>query len=107
MTIGEWLATREPAPPDLLRAGVESAVGANTSRDKAEGTTVFLEAAERMLSQLVASRETGREIAGDLLVVDALTTYAVEIATETLADFEVGAQDAVARFANLLKPGSY
>jgi hypothetical protein len=107
MTIAEWLATREPAPPDLLRAGIDSALGPDANRDKSEGTSVFLATAERMLARLVAAKESGRPIASDLLVVDALTTYAVEIATETLADFEGGTQDAVARFANLMKPGSY
>ena len=86
--------------------GLERALGSALQKDSAESTAEFLAAAERMLRSLVASGETGRPVAADLLTVDALTTYAVEAATETLENLPDFAEDAMARFANVIKPGS-
>lgn len=86
--------------------GLERALGPALEKDAAEATAEFLAAAERMLRSLVASGETGRPIAADLLTIDALTTYAVEAATETLQNLPDFAEDAMARFANVIKPGS-
>jgi uncharacterized membrane protein len=86
--------------------GLERALGSALNKDAGEATAEFLGAAERMLRQLVASGETGRPAAADLLTIDALTTYAVEAATETLDNLPDIAEDAMARFANVIKPGS-
>ena len=86
--------------------GLEHALGPALQKDSAEATAGFLAAAERMLRSLVASGETGRPVAADLLTIDALTTYAVEAATETLDNLPDFAEDAMARFANVIKPGS-
>lgn len=86
--------------------GLERALGPSLSESSEKATAEFLAAAERMLRALVASRETGRPIAADLLTIDALTTYAVEAATETLDHLPDFAEDAMARFANIIKPGS-
>ena len=106
MTIGEWLQARDPRPPAELMDGLERALGPALNREAVEATGEFLSAAERMLRALVASGETGRSVAADLLTIDALTTYAVEAATETLDDLPDFAEDAMARFANVIKPGS-
>jgi hypothetical protein len=106
VTIGEWLQSREPRPPAELMAGLERALGPSLNLDSDKATAEFLTAAERMLRELVASRETGRPIAADLLTVDALTTYAVEAATETMESLPDFAQDAMARFASIIQPGS-
>lgn len=106
MTIGEWLRAREPRPPVELMAALEGALGPALNEDAANATATFLAAAERMLRTLVASGETGRPIAADLLAIDALTTYAVEAATETLDSLPDFAADAMARFANIIQPGS-
>jgi len=87
-------------------SGLERALGPALQKDSAESTAEFLAAAERMLRSLVASGETGRSVAADLLTIDALTTYAVEAATETLDNLPDFAEDAMARFANVIKPGS-
>jgi hypothetical protein len=86
--------------------GLERALGPALKKDAGEATAEFLAAAERMLRALVASGETGRPVAADLLTIDALTTYAVEAATETLDNLPDFAEDAMARFANVIKPGS-
>jgi hypothetical protein len=86
--------------------GLERALGPALKEDAEKATAEFLAAAERMLRGLVASGETGRPIAADLLTVDALTTYAVEAATETLESLPDFAEDAMKRFANIIQPGS-
>lgn len=107
MTIGEWLDSREPRPPAQLLEGLRAALGTELEKDAAESASVFLVAAERMLRGLVTSGETGRPVAADLLTIDALTTYAVESAAETLKSMPDFTDDAIARFANLAKPGDY
>jgi hypothetical protein len=106
VTIAEWLQSREPRPPAALMDGLERALGPALTADASTATSEFLAAAERMLRGLVAAGETGREIAADLLTIDALTTYAVESATETLDSLPDFAEDAMARFANVIAPGS-
>ena len=106
MTIGEWLRSRTPTPPIELMEGLERALGPALTADAEMATAEFLTAAERMLRELVASGETGRPAAADLLTIDALTTYAVEAATETFGNLPGFAEDAMARFANVIKPGS-
>ena len=107
MTIGEWLDSREPRPPAVLLDSLKAALGPEMNKDATEAAAVFLVAAERMLRALISSGETGRPVAGDLLTIDALTTYAVESAAETLDSMPEFADDAIARFANIVKPGDY
>ena len=106
MNIGEWLEARTPKPPTELMEGLERALGPALKEDASKAAAEFLAAAERLLRGLVASGETGRPIAGQLLTIDALTTYAVEAATETLDNLPDFAEDAMARFANIIQPGS-
>lgn len=106
MTIGEWLATRQPRPPAALMDGLTNALGPDLERDAGDGASVFLATAEKMLRSLVTAGETGREVAGDLLTIDALTTYALESATETLNELPEFADDSMSRIANIMMPGS-
>jgi hypothetical protein len=84
--------------------GLERALGPALKESSEQATAEFLAAAERMLRKLVAAGETGRPVAADLLTIDALTTYAVESATETLDNLPSFAEDAMARFANIINP---
>jgi len=86
--------------------GLERALGPALALDAERATAEFLAAAERMLRGLVAAGETGRPVAADLLTIDALTTYAVEAAGETLGNLPEFASDAMARFANIIQPGT-
>jgi hypothetical protein len=104
VTIGEWLAAREPRPPAELMTTLEAALGPSIGDDASQATAVFLTAAERMLRELVAAGDSGRAIAGELLAIDALTTYAVEAATEALDSVPDFAEDAMARFAKIIQP---
>jgi hypothetical protein len=104
MTIGEWLEHREPRPPAPLLASLMAALGPAANDDASESASVFLVTAERMLRELVGSGETGRATADALLTIDALTTYALESAAETIQSLPAFADDAIARFARLAAP---
>jgi hypothetical protein len=104
MTIGEWLERREPRPPPPLQASLLAALGPAVNDDASEAAPVFLVTAERMLRELVGSGETGRATADALLTIDALTTYALESAAETIKSLPAFSDDAMARFASLAAP---
>lgn len=104
MTIGEWLERREPRPPAPLMASLTTALGPALNDDASEAASIFLATAERMLRELVASGETGRAIADDLLTIDALTTHALESAAETIESLAAFSDAAMARFANVAAP---
>jgi len=100
-TVGGWLASRMPAPPDLLRSRIMIALGAAAERDVADTEGVCLEAAERVLSGLFLDGSGERHEAADLLAADALVTYALEFAAESPAAFGERATRAIERFAHL------
>lgn len=108
MTIGEWLERREPKPPTELMSAIRRALGDDIGHDAENASAILLTAAERGLRRIVASGETGRPIADDLLAVDALTTYALEAATETLKSLGGFADEAMKRFGSIptKDPGS-
>lgn len=105
MNVGEWLDSREPRPPAPLLENLKKALGSAVNDDATDSAAAFLVAAERMLRELVTSAETGRPVAADLLTIDALTTYAVESAAETLKNLPGFTDDAMARFADVAKHG--
>jgi uncharacterized membrane protein len=89
MTIGAWLDTRRPAPPEDLATHVRRALGESLARPETETVASCLGAVEQLLISLRDDPEAGREVALDLLAADALITYAFEAAAEdpqTLAD---------------------
>lgn len=104
MTIGEWLEQREPPPPAPLLASLMTALGPAANDDATDAASVFLVTAERMLRDLVGSGETGRSSADALLTIDALTTYALESAAETIQSLPAFSDDAIARFARIAAP---
>ncbi|HUO51302.1 MAG TPA: hypothetical protein VMT93_02185 [Gemmatimonadaceae bacterium] len=94
MTVGEWLATRAPAPPENLAERLRRALGPSLERDQGETVIACLDALEALLVDLRDDPEAGRERALDLLAADALVTYAFEAAGEeplTLMDVAKGA----------------
>ena len=104
MTIDEWLERREPRPPALLMDSLKAAIGPALGDDASGTASVFLIVAERKLRELVTAGETGRAVADDLLTIDALTTYALESAAETIQSLAAFSDDAMARFANIVPP---
>jgi hypothetical protein len=102
-TVGEWLATRTPAPPQLLRERIILALGAAADRDVTETESVCLDAAERVLTRLLGRGRGKRDEAADLLAADALVTYALEFAASASDHFEGNATSAIERFGRLVE----
>lgn len=102
MTVDEWIAARSPAPPTALRQGVLAALGADASAECTRTTEVCLRAAARELHTIVDRRRFDRAGAMDLLIVDALTTYAYEYAsTSHRTDLDRAATDGLRRFGEI------
>jgi hypothetical protein len=101
MTLAAWLDARRPAPPAELRARVDAALGATLHGDRGDPATACLDAAERLVRDLVRENATSRNSALDLLAADALVTYAFEAASERPAELPARAREAMIRFAAL------
>jgi hypothetical protein len=101
MTIGEWLATRTPAPPPELMRRVRDALGGAADDDACFTTDRCVDAAERLVAQLLREGRTERESAPDLLAADALVTYAFEAAAADPDRLIDRAQSAMLRLARL------
>jgi len=76
--VGEWLASRSPAPPADLSNRMSSLVGAKQCADESEMAALFIHAA----AGLLASLSDDRLAAYDLLTADALVTYAMEASAD-------------------------
>jgi hypothetical protein len=100
-TVGEWLASRTPPPPELLRLRIVGALGSGQERGVAETERVCLEAAERVLAGLFGDGGGARRDAADLLAADALVTYALEFAADDPERFADRATHAIERFGRL------
>lgn len=102
MTAAEWLASRTPRPPavlaDRMRAALASLPGAGPVE---HGPDAYLAAAEALLAGLLRDGCDARESALDLLVADALVTYAFEAAGEEPARLAERASTAMRRIASL------
>ena len=87
MILREWLETRTPAPPSRLLHRIVEVLGPGANGEAAPD--VLVGAAERLLRDLTSQASLARESALDLLTVDALVTYAFELAAaspDTLLD---------------------
>lgn len=82
MTIGEWVRARQPEAPPALAARVADVLEPFAAEDAGTAAGRCLDAAERLLVDLLARANAGRECALDLLTVDALVTYAFEAASD-------------------------
>lgn len=105
MTIGEWLATRTPAPPPELAARVRHLLGSTVDDDVAVAPDRLLGAAERTVAALLREGRTGRESAADLLAADALVTYAFEAAGSDPTGVVEQARGAMTRLGGLARFG--
>ena len=102
MTVQDWLESRTPPPPAVLIEGVRAALGDDVAADARRTTSVCLRAAERTLRVIVETRRFDRRGALDLLVVDALTTYAYEYASATSAsDVGRAAEEGMRQFGEI------
>ena len=101
MTIDEWLAARSPAPPPQLLHRIRAALGEFTADDASLVSERCIDAAERIVAELLHDGRTGRDSAADLLVADALVTYAFEAASDDPTQLAERAHEAMVRFARL------
>jgi hypothetical protein len=94
-----WRDAVTPAPPPTLAAAVESQLERQDDVTPEE----YLEAAERLLAALLRDGCISRDSALDLLVADALVTYAFEAASDRtparIIDLAHGAMVRIAAFA--------
>jgi hypothetical protein len=101
MTVREWLAQRQPAPPAALLAHVEAVLGDAVGESAGTAADVCLRAAERLVTELLRGDCGARESALDLLAADALVTYAFEAAAQTPETLARTATAAMERIASL------
>jgi hypothetical protein len=86
VTISDWLDAREPQPPDALAARIRAALGAAAASGKESLAPRFIELAEAIARSVVDHGGSDRSAASDLLLADALVTYAFEYAAESRLD---------------------
>jgi hypothetical protein len=101
LTVGGWLASRTPPPPELLRSRIAVALGAALDQDVANTERVCLDGAERVLARLFGEGSGERHEAADLLAADALLTYALEFAADAPERFSEHATRTLERFARV------
>lgn len=101
MTVAEWIASRAPDAPAALRLGVLAALGTDANAEDAQTTEVCLHAAARALRAIIEARRFDRPGALDLLVVDALTTYAYEHASAAHIDLDRAATTGLREFGEI------
>ena len=82
MTVREWLATRKPLPPAPLTDRILEALGDDAHAPASDATELFLSTSRSLLGDIVRQERFARDGALDLLVADALMTYAFEHASE-------------------------
>ena len=93
----EWLASRTPAPPDVLRKKLDGIAG-DEACYAAELPSRFLAHAEVILAEI----GDDRSYATDLLAADALISYAMEAAADQRADVESIALTAMNQVAGIV-----
>jgi hypothetical protein len=101
MTVRDWVDARVPAPPPALGDRIAEALGEHTLNASASPYDACLDAALRLLGDLLVPEALGRESAPDLLAADALVTYAFEAAADDLARIEDRSSTAMLHLAAL------
>jgi hypothetical protein len=101
MSPARWRDAQTPQPPATLAEAVE----AQLERDEPSVTPeAYLDAAERLLGALLREGCTSRQSALDLLVADALVTYAFEAASDEPSRIIERAHRAMVRIAAFAAP---
>lgn len=99
MTVARWLSDRNAGVPDRLAARIAEVIGTRGEAAEQETSAVCIDAADALLRDLLARGSAGRDVALDLLTVDALATYAFEAAAADPSTLPGQAAAAAARFA--------
>ena len=101
MTVREGLSAREPRPPAALTARLHEVLGGDIDLDAGNACDVMLGASERLVARLLQDGATDRGSALDLLVADALVTYAFEATSQDATTIGRRAEAAMQRIAAL------
>jgi hypothetical protein len=99
VTVSSWLEARTAAPPPLLAARIAEALGSGADAPRAELPERCVDAGDALLRDLLGRSSSGRDLALDLLTVDALVTYAFEAASDEPATLLSRADVAMRRLA--------
>jgi hypothetical protein len=99
VTISSWLEARSAAPPPRLAARIAETLGADGESPSAQIPERCVDAADSLLRDLLGRGSSGRDLALDLLTVDALVTYAFEAASDEPAALMARADRAMRRLA--------
>jgi hypothetical protein len=101
-SLATWLRTRTPSPPDALAIRIDAMTAA--SADAPASADALVACAERAMSALLHDGCLTRGSALDLLAIDALITYAFEVAADEPERIEEHTQRALAVMARLSEP---
>jgi hypothetical protein len=104
LSLGDWLATREPRPPEALATRLRELLVNQLDAPAAEVHERCLDAAEQLLREIVGRDGATRDDAFDLLAADALVTYAFEAAADDPEAIGVRADDAMRHLSSLGAP---
>ncbi|MBC7791286.1 MAG: hypothetical protein H7Z74_15170 [Anaerolineae bacterium] len=99
MTVGDWLSSRLGFAPPALAGQVRAALDADMLRGVEELPEICVSKGERLLRDLLLKAPDARERAGELLLVDALVTYAFEAAIENVQTLDDRARLAIERLS--------
>lgn len=105
-TVGEWVAQLDPRPPVALHERLTALLAPGANRPVADVAEICVDTGVRLLDEMLASEATDRAHALDLLAVDALITYAFQVAADEPARIESRAAAAMARIAALSVAGA-
>lgn len=95
MTVADWVGARTAGAPAPLVAALHAALGSSGSEPDERAGDLLLALAERRLAAFLPEGAMARDGATELLVIDALTTLALEAAA--------GAPDLAARSADAVR----
>lgn len=101
MTLGEWLDARDPSPPAALADALRAELAGERGLPLSEAPAALLKAGERVLKRVLEAEPQTPAVAPDLLLADALVTYAFEAVAESASGAEQLALDAMARLGAL------
>jgi hypothetical protein len=100
VNVRDWLAHREPSPPRELRERVQ-ALALAVPEHADDPAATLLDAAEAALIGLSRQPIGERATALDLLAVDALVTYALEVASQTPEQIPAISERAMTRLSRV------
>ena len=101
-SLATWLRTRTPSPPDALAIRIDAMTAA--AADAPASADALVACAEGAMAGLLHDGCLTRTSALDLLAIDALITYAFEVAADEPERIEEHAQRALAVMARLSEP---